>query len=61
MHTWRADFAATNDTDVIKEVRVFVANGYRNETWASVDLIDGKSYTARNVRGQAVGQTFSML
>lgn len=48
--------AATNDDDAIRELCAFVADGYRNETWAALDLANGGGYTARNVRGNAVGQ-----
>lgn len=48
--------AATDDNAAIKEIREFVSEGYRNETWATIELADGSSYTARNIRGNAVGQ-----
>jgi len=48
--------AATNDADAIKETQKFVAEGFRNESWAALDLADGRAYTVRNVRGNAVGQ-----
>jgi hypothetical protein len=48
--------AATNDADAIRDIRKFVADGYRNETWAAIDLADGRAYTVRNVHGKAVGR-----
>lgn len=48
--------SATNDADAINETRKFVADGYRNETWAAVDLADGRAYTVSNVHGEAVGK-----
>lgn len=47
---------ATADSDAVSDLLDFVKGGYRNETWASVELSDGRSYVARNVRGGAVGQ-----
>lgn len=51
---------ATNDADAVDEVRKFVKDGYRGETWATLVLTDGRAYSMRNVRGDAVGryQTF---
>lgn len=46
---------ATTDAQAIDETRKFVSDGYRNETWAAIDLADGRAYTVRNVRGKAVG------
>jgi hypothetical protein len=46
---------ATTDTEAIKEIREFVAEGYRNETWAAIELADGRFYNVRNVRGEAAG------
>lgn len=46
---------AATDAQAVAEVRAFVASGYRNGTWASTLLQDGRSYTARNEHGAAVG------
>ena len=47
--------AAENDAEAVKEARKFVADGYRDATWAALDLSDGRSYNVQNVRGNAVG------
>lgn len=39
----------------IRAVRRLVADGYRGDTWATVEL-PGGAYTARNVGGRAVGR-----
>lgn len=46
--------SAGRDRDIVRYVRKLVADGYRNETWATVE-VDGGCYTARNVRGRPVG------
>lgn len=68
MHTYTATYShsetdstgklrldATTDAEAIKEVRAFVSSGYRNGTWASTALQDGRTYTAHNQHGSAVG------
>jgi hypothetical protein len=45
-----------NDADALIEVRKFIADGYRDESWAALDLQDGRSYSVRNIRGNPVGQ-----
>ena len=46
---------AKNDREAVAKVRQFVADGYRNGTWANVELADGRSYRASNKHGKAVG------
>ena len=46
---------AKNDDEAIAEVRAFVADGYRNLSWASVPLQDGRQASYRNEHGAAVG------
>ena len=48
--------SAKNDEEAIEEIRAFVASGYRNETFAGVDLSNGDHYTARNEHGQVKGR-----
>lgn len=47
---------ATTDAEAMAEIDAIVADGYRNEQWASVELADGRSYIANNLHGQAVGR-----
>ena len=50
----RTTVQAVTDEDAVEQARRFVGDGYRDNTWATIDL--GESvYTARNVHGQAVG------
>ncbi len=46
---------ATTDAQAVAEVRRFVESGYRNQTWACVELQDGRSYCVRNQHGKALG------
>ena len=46
---------ATTDAEALKQISKLVTDGYRDETWAAVDLSDGRAYNVRNVRGHAVG------
>ena len=48
--------AATTEQGAISETQRFVQDGYRNETWAALDLADGRAYSVCNIRGNAVGQ-----
>ena len=52
----RVTLQANSAREAIEQTRKFVADGFRNETWATVDLGDEGAYTARNVHGRAVGQ-----
>ncbi len=49
------DISAQVDTEAVSAVRSFVAAGYRNGTWASILLRDGRTYVARNQHGKAHG------
>jgi hypothetical protein len=44
------------DAQALMEVRKFVFDGLRNSAWASLELSDGRTYAARNVRGRVMGQ-----
>ena len=46
--------SATED-GAVEQARRFVADGYRNSTWATLELGE-RVFTARNVHGNAVGQ-----
>jgi len=46
---------AASDAQAVEEVREFVRHGYRNGTWASVELSDGRIYGCRNEHGDALG------
>lgn len=46
--------AATSDPEAIAEVDALVADGYRNGTWATIELADGTVYRARNEHGRVV-------
>lgn len=48
--------AATTDDEAVAETRKLVQDGYRDETWATIDLSDGRAYNVRNIRGEAVGK-----
>jgi hypothetical protein len=48
--------APYNMRQAIDTVRTFVRSGYRDGTWAACDLPGGRSYTCRNVSGEAVGR-----
>lgn len=50
----RLNLDATDDASAMAEVDGFVAAGYRNGTWATIELSDGSAYTARNEHGRAV-------
>lgn len=50
----RTTLQAINDENAIDQARRFVADGYRNSTWATLELGES-AYTAHNVHGQAVG------
>lgn len=52
------EFSAENEDAVIQKVNDFVADGYRNETWATVDFLGTRYYTARNVHGESVGKLY---
>lgn len=47
---------AKTDRDAKREVRKAVSDGYRNMTFASVELSDGKCYTVHNKHGRVVGR-----
>jgi len=49
------DLDALSDAQAVQEVREFVRTGYRNGTWANVELSDGRLYGCRNEHGEAVG------
>lgn len=49
------DLDASSDTQAVSEVRDFVRSGYRNGTWANVELSDGRLYGCRNEHGESVG------
>ena len=49
------DIDASSDAQAVQEVREFVRAGYRNGTWANVELSDGRLYGCRNEHGEAVG------
>lgn len=49
------DLDASSDAQAVEEVREFVRAGYRNATWANVELSDGRIYGCRNEHGDAVG------
>lgn len=51
----RLNLDAANDKAAAAEVREFVTAGYRNSTWASAELSDGRTYTAHNRHGKAIG------
>lgn len=46
---------AQTDDEAISAVRSFVVAGYRNLTWASLPLSDGRQASYRNEHGRAVG------
>lgn len=46
---------ATTDQEAIIEVSDFVRDGFRNASWARVDLSGGRSYLVENQHGEAVG------
>jgi len=49
------DIDASSDAQAVQaDARAFVA-GYRNGTWANVELSDGRIYGCRNEHGDAVG------
>lgn len=47
----RLSLNARTDDEACAEVREFVAQGYRDETAASVELADGNLYQAWNAHG----------
>lgn len=47
---------AKDDANAVAELREFVAAGYRSETWANVDLSDGRTFGAHNKSGIAIGR-----
>lgn len=47
---------ATTDIKAIDEIRAFVVSGYRDGTWATVELSGNRVYTCRNDAGRAVGK-----
>lgn len=49
------ELSATSDSSAVIEIRQFVLNGYRNGTWANVQLSDGSVYCCKNEHGEAVG------
>lgn len=51
----RMTFECATDADVIRRIKDFVAEGYRNETWATVRLADDKKYQVNNRHGDALG------
>jgi len=52
------DIEAASTEQAIQQARDFVSSGLRNGTWINVDLGTG-AYAARNVHGNAVGETTS--
>jgi hypothetical protein len=52
---------ATTDDEAIKEVTKFVTDGFRNSTWCTVELSNGRHYTARNTSGHAFGTVKDLL
>jgi len=49
------EWIADKDADVIEKLDKFVSEGFRNCTWATVELKNGKSYRSKNVNGSALG------
>ena len=45
---------ASSDAEAVAEVKGFVESGYRNSTWATVRLSDGRLYQAENRHGDAL-------
>ncbi|HOW47355.1 MAG TPA: hypothetical protein PLB26_06845 [Rubrivivax sp.] len=46
---------ATTDAEAIAEIKQLVESGYRNGTWATVELSDGRTASYCNRHGEAVG------
>lgn len=44
------------DKEAIRTARSLVRDGYRNDTWASVHLSDGRTYQVRNAHGRVVAR-----
>ena len=54
-----ADLAldASNDAEAKAEIKAFVASGYRNGTWANIELADGSVYSCRNMHGECAARS----
>lgn len=48
---------ASTDAEAIAELKDFVTSGYRNGTWANVELSTGEAFGCRNRHGTAICQT----
>lgn len=46
-------FDCEDDKTLIKEVKEFVMSGYRNATWATCELNDGRTLSIQNSHGDA--------
>jgi hypothetical protein len=44
---------ASNDVEAKAELKAFVESGYRNGTWANIELSDGAGFGYRNEHGKA--------
>jgi hypothetical protein len=49
------EIEAASDAAAVEALRKFVRDGFRNQTWAMVDLGDGQIYGAHNSHGEVKG------
>ena len=46
------DLDAKTDSEAKAEIDSFVVQGYRNQTWASIELSTGETYCRHNLHGR---------